>query len=91
MISATRVGSIGQAKVVNCWPNDGSLTGMPIRSAMANTAPAAPARAHSPAAMPASRVAVTRRFVRVVSGTRYAAWMSRPIVAAAARSWTTRA
>ena len=39
----------------------------------------------------ANRVAVRRRFVRVVSGMRYAASPRSPMVAAAARSWTTRA
>ena len=91
VMSSTRTAMKLQAKVANWRTKDGSESGMPMRSAMDRTATTTPASAQTPAAMPARRVAVTRRSVRVVSGTRYAAWRSSPTVTAAARSWTTRA
>ena len=89
-ISCTRIAMKSHAKVVNCWTNDGSDSGMPMLSAIARTATTTEARAQTPAVTPAIRVAVTRRLVRVVSGMRYAACTRSPTVAAAARSWTAR-
>jgi hypothetical protein len=91
VMSCTRVAMNCHANVVNCCPKAGSDTGMPMKSAIPSTATVSEASAHTAAAMAASRVAVARRCVLVVSGMRYAASPRRPIVAAAARSCTTRA
>ena len=77
----------------NCWnwgPKAGSSSLVPEASAKDRTSPTSPATTHTTAAPEAQRVAVTRRFVAVVSGMIVAASTSRPTVIAAATSWTAR-
>ena len=90
LIAATRRTSIERT---NCWnwaPKEGSSSLVPEASAKDRTSPTSPATTHTTAAPEAQRVAVTRRFVAVVSGMIVAASTSRPTVIAAATSWTAR-